>query len=452
MSVQRETSARVKLADQELERRYIAELFIASADALARHVAQPSRATSADFTTSAHARIVSVVHEFVHTKQELSPLTASKELERRGALAAVAELEQLLGNYEPQLDSLNVMSARIVELARARRIREHHMRGVDAIERLDIEGAQEHARELLGESDRGRVDVLTLHASALLAVQNARKERDTKTQQRIPFGYGLLDAALLGGMRPATMAIVGGRTGAGKSTLMLGAAIQQAIRGIRVGIVSCEDAAELWGERAIAHFAGDAVDRLLGNQLPMGGTDMLGRALQRLERLGVALSCVLNRPLVDVLAALRTLIGEGCKVIYVDYVQAILLGHRGERKDLVREAAQKLKAECQQHGAALVLGSQLSRADKRDRFSEPFESDLKETGDLENMTEAVILLWKESDAENARAFGKIAKVKWSPHRPRFQLKRDDVTGALASLEPMHEGNGNGQSLPKASWT
>jgi Replicative DNA helicase len=441
-----------KLADHELERRYLAEVFNVPAEERARHFAQPSRVASGDFSASAHSRIVSVIHELVHAKQELSPLTVWNELERRGATSAIEVLSQLVREYEPQLDSLNVMSARLVDLARARRIREHHMRGVEAIERLDIEGAQEHARELLGENDRRQVDVMSLHASALIAVQSARKERDTKTQQRIPFGYPLLDAALLGGMRPSTMAIVGGRTSAGKSSLMLGAAIQQASRGIRVGIVSCEDAAEIWGERAIGHFTSQAVDRLLGNQLPMGGTDMLGGALQRLERLGVVLSFALNRPLVDVLASVRALIAEGCKVVYVDYVQAILLGHRGERRDLVREASQKLKAECQQHGVALVLGSQLSRAEKHNRFSEPFESDLKETGDLENMTEVVILLWKTSDADDAKALGKVSKVKWSAHRPRFELRRDSVTGALANLEPHHESNGNGHAQPKPSWT
>lgn len=437
----------IQLADHALERRYLGDVLHATLSERAGHLAAAERCNAVDLASSLNGRILGAVHELTRAQHELSPLTVRKLLEQDGALGAVEALDELLLKYEPQLDSLAVMSARLVELARARRVREHHIRAVDAAERLDLETAQEHAREALGENDRAHVQLQSLHSSALIAVHNARKDHSAQALRRIPFGYPILDSALHGGLRPATMAIVGGRTGAGKSTLMLGSAIQQTSYGLRVGIVSCEDAADIWGERALSHFVNEPIERLLGAQLALGGTDALGRALEHLKRVGVMLAYALNRPLADVLAAVRALIADGCKVVYVDYVQAILLGHRADRKDLVREAAQMLKAECQQHGVALVLGSQLSRADKRDRFSEPFDNDLKETGDLENMTEVVVLLWKDSDDEHARALGKLSKIKWSPQRPRFELQRDAVTGALVSLthyDSRTGGNGHAQ--------
>lgn len=447
------TNAKIKLADAALERRYVADVLYASQRELQTHFAQPTTVSAVDFSSLAHGRILGSAQELCRAAEEVSPLTVRAELERHESHAAIEVLDAIMREYEPAGDSLGIMSERLMLLAQARRMREHAQLAAESAANLNLEAAQEHAREVLGEQERSQVKLLSLHGSAMAAVHSARKADSGSVVQRIPFGYPLLDVALKGGLRPATMAIIGGRTGSGKSSLMLGSAILQANAGIRVGIVSCEDSADIWGERALGHFSHVPTDDLIGQQLALGSSGELDRVLERLSRIGVQLSYPLNRPLPDVLAALRALIADGCMVIYVDYVQAILLSGRGDRKDLVREATQVLKAECQQHGVVLILGSQLSRADKRDRFGEPHESDLKETGDLENMTEVVVLLWKSSDAEDAQALGKVTKVKWSGRRPRFELQRDDVTGVLRNLLP-HEGsskgNGNGHQPTRAS--
>lgn len=436
---------KIQLVDATLERRYLGDLLHASARELQSHFAQADSVAAVDLASLMHARILGAAHELSRAGVEVSPLTVRAELERRSATGAIEALDELIARYDPQGESLGVMSDRLRLLAQARRIREHARLAVEAAEQLHFEAAQEHARQVLDEQDHAQVKLLSLHGSAIAAVDSARKAEAGALIRRIPMGYPLLDVALKGGLRPATMAIIGGRTGSGKSSLMLGCAVLQASAGIRVGIVSCEDSAELWGERALAHFSNLPTDDLIGQQLALGGSGELDRVLEHLAYVGVQLSYPLNRPLSDVLAAVRALLADGCKVIYVDYVQAILLGREADRKELVRDASQRLKAECQQAGAALVLGSQMTRADKRDRFSEPHESELKETGDLENMTEVVLLLWKTSDAEDATARGKITKVKWSPRRPRFELQRDDVTGALCNLVQVESSNGSEHS-------
>lgn len=442
----------IALFDHALERRYVADVLHASERELQTHFAQPLSVGLVDFGNVAHGRILAAAQELSRAGAEVSPLSVRIELEQRQAAGAIEVLDAIVREYEPQGDSLGLMSDRLRLLAQARRIREHAQLAAEAAANLQLDAAQEHARDVLGEQERAQVKLLSLHGSALSAVQSARKVDAAGTMlRRIPFGYPLLDQALKGGMPPATMAIFGGRTGSGKSSLMLGSAILQANAGIRVGIVSCEDSADIWGERAIGHFAHVPTDELIGQQLAFGSGGELDRVLERLQQLGVQLTYPLNRPLPDVLAAVRALIADGCRVIYVDYVQAIRLGHGAKRHELIGDAAQQLKAECQQHGAVLVLGSQLSRADKRDRFAEPYENDLKESGDLENGTEVVVLLWKTSDAEDAHALGKVTKVKWSPKRPRFELQRDDVTGVLRNLLPYEgsgsNGKGNGHTQP-----
>ena len=45
-----------------------------------------------------------------------------------------------------------------------------------------------------------------------------------------------------------------------------------------------------------------------------------------------------------------------------------------------------------------------------------------------------MLLWKTGDDDEAKTLGKVAKVKWSGRRPRFEIVRHPDTGLIASVE------------------
>jgi hypothetical protein len=84
----------------------------------------------------------------------------------------------------------------------------------------------------------------------------------------------------------------------------------------------------------------------------------------------------------------------------------------------------------------LILCSQLSRPPSVAQ-REPNASRLKESGDLENMSEAIILLWREKDGEGAPAFCKVAKLKSSSARPRLQVVRR--AGTITGFDSMDGG-------------
>jgi replicative DNA helicase len=432
------------LVDAALERAYLGDLLIGSdRESWARHIAAPDRLQPADLAVSAHQRILGAIHELAAERQEVSSLTVRAMLERRSEIAAAHVLEAIWVAYEPTIDSYAAMARRLHELARARRTDALLRMALEATQRLHLEAAEEMAREVLGDGSQGRVEAISLHSAAV-----ARTASTSRPTGGVRTTIELLDRSI-GRLRPGSMVTVGGRTGAGKSTLMLAMALGMARQGHKPGIVSCEDPAELWGERALCHVSDFGPHDLEQAQPSLGLRSRIDAALSAIP--GVQLACVLNRPLEDVLAAVRDLLAnKRCDVILVDYLQAIRLGHIARRAELVSAAAQRIKSECQRHGVPLILGSQLSRPDKAKPFAEPHCYELKESGDLENMSEVVLLLWKTSDESSARMLGKVAKVKWSPRRPRFEM-RLAPNGALASVEyyeapeEMTESHGWGRS-------
>ncbi len=284
---------------------------------------------------------------------------------------------------------------------------------------------------------------LTAEQTASAALNYLTDEK----RARLPrTGYARLDDAL-GGFPPGTMTTIGGRTGAGKSSLLLGIAMNQSGpkgQGHKVGIVSCEDSEWIWGARIMA-----ALDDVNPERFFQHPPDpyLVGRALlavQSSRDYGVHFGFAIGKPLRRILEIVTHMIDkQGCTVVMVDYLQAISCTGQ-DRYTARTDAAQAIKGLCHDKGAALVLASQLKRPEVGSPYREPNSTDLKDSGDIENMSEGIVLLWPKSDEERAVVLGKVSKVKWSFRRPRFALERNPKTGALVSIvEPPSAPGSNG---------
>lgn len=442
------------LHDIALERAYIAELLCAGDDAgRSKHLASPERLSPLDCAQLQTGRILSVVHELASLGLEISPLTVRDRFEQTGFAHCAEAVDGIFAGYEPRADSLGVMAERLSKLGQARALQGHLSLAIESVGKLQLDAAQEHARDAIAEAPRARVRVLSALDVAMVAASSAQRGAQNGASV-IRSGLPMLDNAY-GGLPRGTMLTVGGVTGSGKSSLMLNIALWLARNGHRPGIVSVEDSDAMVGGRVLSHVANVHPQQLQSAQLDFDGSRELERGIELARSIGVAFAFTENRPLHDVLTAVRDLLSNHrCDVIMVDYIQAIRLGHSSgaKRAELVSDAAQALKGECQQHGVPLLLGSQLNRANKDRPYAEPHARDLKETGDLENMSDVVLVLWKTSDDDDARALGKVAKCKWSSKRPRFELTRS-ATGALVNLipyyPPQQPSNGNGRNAERA---
>lgn len=415
------------LTDIALERSYVAMLLEPAGRA---HIGTIDRLEPTDCALLEHGRILGTVYDMHARGAEIDAIAVLTELQAReaprGALDALSKVHEA----EVRLEPARTMAGRLKALARARRVREHLTRALADVDREHVEDALEHARVALGEE-------LTAASSEIVQAGDVCRDamasacEAATTKPRLRSGLARLDAAIKG-FPPATLAVFGGDTGAGKSSLLLAIAMDMAEKqGARVGIVSVEDAPAVWGPRVLAHLVNVNSEQLEEGKITGELIDEANRGIELADQIGIFFRFEINQPIHNVIAAMRALVVEKrCSAIIVDYAQAITLAGEDRRVAMIG-ALQRLKGEAASLGVALLLASQLTRGDSD--FREPTKRQLKEAGELENMADIIVLLWHTSDEEGAPVLGKVAKVKWSPRRPRFLLSRNP-RGAVCGLE------------------
>lgn len=257
-----------------------------------------------------------------------------------------------------------------------------------------------------------------------------------KGGQDLLWGWDSLDRKV-GGLRRKTLSVVGGKTSQGKSTLVLDVALTNAKKGKRVLISSLENPDQV----PIRLAAKDSDIRLDWLSKP----DMVGEeayekakaALANLRRfedriLAVGASSVQN--LDQVSRAFKP------DVVILDYIQRyahrFCSGDTGTKAHEVGKAASDFADLAIRHNAAGILVSQFKRRSEEERGREPILDDLKESGDLENYADTILLLyWKWRDTNNPKVDAEqykvvIAKNKLGPIDEAY-LRIDPKTLKLA---------------------
>lgn len=317
-----------------------------------------------------------------------------------------------------------------------RRLREGLLRALAATEDGSLSDAVSTARDAVSAAEGAAETEAASDYSTSEAVQAAVSHYLSEERQGRPRVYVPVLSDALGQSPRGSLTVIGGYTGTGKSSLLL--LIIEAYRsaGLRPGIVSLEDPVEIWGERILAAKTGVSlatIDREREGQPTRNELDSIQRGLGGLSTHPARWTCPSSYDLATVISAMRRhVVAHECGVVVVDYLQEItrrdMPGAR--RAEVMAQSAKDLKATAKRLGVPLVLASQLKRPDGKG--GEPTVHDLKETGDLENVAEAVILLWKDGDGDGAPTYGKVAKAKSSPKRPRFQIVRNEG-GAVEDL-------------------
>lgn len=419
-------------ADTELEMLYIRSCIGVSMAAQTRHLADEQlRLKPTDCSIDAHCAILAALYARVDARQTVWHQDIRDAVAGfPGGAMALSALDRILVDNGPTERAPGPLAKELRQLARRRRKYIALQRAAASLANGEEEAADEHLMALSAEAQESSAgEFMTAAETISVACAQAREPRGSDHRRT---GFQHIDEAI-GYLRAQTMTTVGGTTGSGKTSVMLAMAVKQCQRQMKVGVVSVEDAAPVFGPRVLAHMV-DLNPSVFDREWDPKHDHMVARGWKAASDLGLHFAFELNKPLGDVLRAVRYLVRKhGCEIIYVDYLQAIADGGAKDRRLFVSNAAARIKGQCQELGVTLVLGSQLSRPAKDKPFGEVFLGDLKESGDLENMSEVVMLLWKTGDDDDARTLGKVAKVKWSPGRPRFEVGRDPVTGSVVSL-------------------
>lgn len=206
----------------------------------------------------------------------------------------------------------------------------------------------------------------------------------------LQIGFPKLDAMLLG-LQPGSVLIVGARPSVGKSAFAFEVLLYMMEQGIPVGLFSLEMRFEDFIRRAFANLGNLSMSNVRNGNLKPQEVARLQEAKDRLKA-GPLFVDDMPKTIPQMRAKARLWTEfKGVKCIIVDYLQLCKMGGKyAPRYEEMCNVSQNLKQMAMELGVAVIALSQFNReSEKSDR---PTLTSLKDCGQIEQDADAVILL------------------------------------------------------------
>lgn len=243
-------------------------------------------------------------------------------------------------------------------------------------------------------------------------------------------GIEEIDEAL-GGFRRGKVTVLGASTSWGKSTFATLVSDVSKKAGKRVLLITGEDTEDLYGQRVMARRSGVSAMRLRNCAIRPQDAQRMVNVLAEADSEPFFLDGI-GQTAEYLSGAIRAICEQvDIDLVIVDYLQSLKCAkkcqdRRTEITHIAREFTDAIKAS----GTSGLLMSQLKRLEDN---QVPTKHDLKESGDVENMAEHVLLGYYAVDKENGakKRFCLIDKNKDGPIPDKpIEILMDPVTAAF----------------------
>jgi len=223
-------------------------------------------------------------------------------------------------------------------------------------------------------------------------------------------GYPDLDDAL-GGMLPAELIVIGARPGGGKSLLGLCLADYVATDlGLPALFASLEMSNEELTQRRISSITRVPLDHIVRHQLSEDDWHRIARAQEKLTGTQLIVDETSKQSLSHIRGQLRSMdrTGNAARLLVIDYLGYMASADTESRQQAVAALARGAKDIARDHGIPVILLAQLNRGPEQRQDKRPVPSDLRESGEIEQSADIILLLHREDQHEpESRRAGEI---------------------------------------------
>ena len=252
--------------------------------------------------------------------------------------------------------------------------------------------------KLTNEAKAGRMQKL----NALL--KENLKEVEDKTRhlgeiQGLPTGYQKLDECLLG-MRPGQLIIVASRPAMGKTSLAMNIAHNACVHsGFPVAVFSLEMMASELSMRLLTSKAKIDSKKVKTKSFSANELKRISDAVEVLSSLPIFINDSGHSTIVDIQSQCRKIKAEqGLGLIIVDYLQ--LMGSHDKkripsREQEISEISRGLKSMAKELECPVIALSQLNRGVEARPNKRPNNSDLRESGAIEQDADVVMFVYRD---------------------------------------------------------
>ena len=246
----------------------------------------------------------------------------------------------------------------------------------------------------------------------------------------LPSGVSGIDS-MTRGYQPGEITIIGAKSGVGKTSLLIQAAIANASQRVPVLLFSLEMTTQQVLRRILCAVSGVPYPKVRD---PRWATDvemqLLTKAAVQIEKWPLHIVESAGITIEKITATARLAIRRhGVKLVGVDYVQIVNAPGKDERLR-VAAISRGLTRLAKDEQVPVVVLSQLARPDRSNANRRPTMSDLRESSQLENDAHCIVLAHREWDDEQGKLLSDgeliIAKQR-SGETGAFQINYDRRT-------------------------
>lgn len=256
--------------------------------------------------------------------------------------------------------------------------------------------------------------------SQLVAEFNDYQQRGDEVVNAVPSPWDSLNH-LTGGLIGGRLYVFGGRPGDGKSVAAILCASHAAQKGHKVLVFSQEMSSLEVTTRVFSSSAGVGLTDINKRQLSDFAEKKIRDWLNQHRSLDLR---VQDKP-ASIGSIARTARAQaqrtGLDLLVVDYLQLVKVDEPGRnREQEVGQISRELKLLARELDIAVVVPAQLNRGSELRADKRPTKADLRDSGQIEQDADCVVLLWPQLDSQGARV-GLTFIVDKNRHGPRTDI-------------------------------
>ncbi|MFA5792720.1 MAG: replicative DNA helicase [Candidatus Gracilibacteria bacterium] len=233
-------------------------------------------------------------------------------------------------------------------------------------------------------------------------------------------GFNSVDY-IITGMQPSDLLILAARPSMGKTAFALNTALNVALKGKTVGVISLEMSKEQLVERLFIAMLGVDSWKMKNGQLTQDDFMRMGQVMDQLNNCKIFIDDSPGASIAEMRAKARRLQMEnGLDLLIVDYLQLMSMGKPGisvtNRVQEISEISRSLKQLARELHIPIMALSQLSRAVEQRPVKIPQLSDLRESGAIEQDADVVMMMYREDYYEEDTDRQGITDIYVRKHR------------------------------------
>ncbi len=369
--------------------------------------------TAEDFYRPLHGQIFGAIVALANAGEPVDYVTVQAKLQERGAVAVEVALLSSLQMNTPSPGNAAHYAELVRDKAQQRRLIAAAGAIVDEayVATDDVSGLIDEAeRKINAIGDNRKFDSVSPLQRLLLADAEIVAERgETRGSfHGLQTGYRSLDAVLQG-LQPNSMTIVGARPGTGKTAFALGVLVHVGAVVQRPALYfSLEMSRQELAERILASTARIDSSKLRTGDLSEADWNRAHDAFGYLQSAKIFIDDNPALTVMDVRSRARRIKQQNrdLGVVIVDYLQLMSSRGRAENRQVeVSEMSRSLKILARELECPVIALSQLSRKLEERADKRPVMSDLRESGSLEQDADVVLFLFRPEQ------YGEVANDK-----------------------------------------